>query len=48
MRETEAELKAVPYRWLKHLQILTPSTGKLTSFGYPSVGVWFGMGAVAV
>jgi hypothetical protein len=48
MRETEAELRAVPSIWLKPVQILTPLEGKMTSFGYPSVGVWFGMGAIAI
>jgi hypothetical protein len=48
MRETEAELKAAPFTWLKPVHILTPIRGTMTSFGYPSVGVWFGMGAIAI
>ena len=48
MRETEAELKAVSSTWLKPVQIMTSLQGKMTSFGYPSVGVWFGMGAIAI
>ncbi len=48
MRETEGQLGAVPYTWLKPVQILTPLERKMTSFGYPSVGVWFGLGAIAI
>ena len=48
MRETEAELNPVHSTWLKPVQILTPINGKMTSFAYPSVGVWFGMGAFAI
>ncbi|HEY1987573.1 MAG TPA: hypothetical protein VGG85_19315 [Terracidiphilus sp.] len=47
-KEFEAELKAVPSTWLEPLRILTPLLGKKTTFDYPSVHVWFGMGAIAI
>lgn len=48
MQAVEAELKAVPYTWLEPLRILTPILGVKTTFDFPSVHVWFGMGAVAI
>lgn len=48
MQEVEAELKAVPSTWLEPLRILTPLSGKRTTFDFPSVHVWFGMGAIAL
>jgi hypothetical protein len=48
MQEVEAELKAVPSTWLEPLRILTPLLGKRTTLCYPSVHVWFGMGAIAI
>ena len=47
--EIEAELKEFNPVWLQSPRMLTQQdTGQPTSFAYPSVHVWFGIGAIAI